>query len=375
MPTAYTTGGGQYYFGEVGSTYTSYTISNEGKIGNPYLTWERAKKSNIGAEASFWGNRIRINVDYFMEKRDNILANRKSYPIIFFFFLSASNLGKMKNSGWDMDITFRGSYRDFNYWLRGNYTYAHNKIEYQDEVDVPWKYQHRTGQILGQYFGLICDGIYNTWDEVNDPNRPISSWQNNKIQPGDLIYRDINGDGIINSDDEVPIGYSNFPEIVYGFSLGGDWKGFDFSVLFQGAEHVSLQNSRLFTRGFGENFSAPKSLLNSWSQERYEQGLPIDFPHLSEGDVTQKHNYQNSTFWTRDASYLRLKNVEIGYTLSTQFLKKLHISSLRIFVNGTNLYTWSNMLQGVDPEAAQQATNYESYPITKVYNVGLNVKF
>lgn len=375
LPTAYTTGGGQYYFGEVGSTYTSYTISNEGKIGNPYLTWERAKKSNIGVEASFWKNRIRITADYFLEKRDNILANRKSYPIIFGGSLSASNLGKMKNSGLDMDITFRGTYRDLNYWLRGNYTYAHNKIEYQDEVDVPWKYQHRTGQILGQYFGLICDGIYNTWDEVNDPNRPKSSWQNNKIQPGDLIYRDINGDGIINSDDEVPIGYSNFPEIVYGFSFGGDWKGFDFSVLFQGAGNVSLQNSRLFTRGFGENFSAPKSLLNSWSKERYEQGLPIDFPHLSEGDVTQKHNYQNSTFWTRDASYLRLKNVEIGYTLSSKFLKKLQISSLRIFVNGTNLYTWSDMLQGVDPEAAQQATNYESYPVTKVYNVGLNVKF
>ena len=93
LPTAYTTGGGQYYFGEVGSTYTSYTISNEGKIGNPYLTWERAKKSNIGAEASFWGNRIRINVDYFMEKRDNILANRKSYPIIFWRFVISFKLG------------------------------------------------------------------------------------------------------------------------------------------------------------------------------------------------------------------------------------------------------------------------------------------
>ena len=159
---------------------------------------------------------------------------------------------------------------------------------------------------------------------MNDPNRPKSSWQNNKIQPGDLIYRDVNGDGIINSYDEVPIGYSNYPEIVYGFSFGGDWKGFDLSVLFQGTAHVSLQYSRYFTRGFAEDFSAPKSLLNSWSQERYNQGLPIDFPHLSEGDTYQKHNYQNSTFWTRDASYLRLKNVEIGYTFSSDWLKKLH---------------------------------------------------
>ena len=228
---------------------------------------------------------------------------------------------------------------------------------------------------MNQYFGLICDGIYNTWDEVNDPNRPKSSWQNDRIQPGDLIYRDINGDGIINNYDEVPIGYSNFPEIVYGFSFGGDWKGFDFSVLFQGAAHVSLSYSRNFTRGFGEDFSAPKYLEKSWSQERYEQGLPIEFPRLSEGDVYNKHNYQNSTFWIRNASYLRLKNLEIGYTFSSELLKKLHMSSLRIFVNGSNLLTFADMLPGVDPETAQQAVNYEPYPLTKVYNVGLNIKF
>lgn len=376
LPTSYTYGGGQYYFGEVGSTYTSQTISNEGRIGNPLLTWERAKKTNVGVEASFWKNRIRVNADYFTEKRNNILATKKSDPVLFGGLLPAENMGKMKNSGWDMDITYRDSFRDFNYWLRANYTYAHNKIEFQDEVEASWKlYQKRTGQRYGQYFGLICDGIYNTWEEVNDPNRPKSSWQDNKIQPGDLKYRDINSDGVIDSDDEVPIGYSNFPEIVYGFSFGGDWKGIDLSVLFQGATNVSLQNSRLFTRGFGENFSAPTYLEKSWSQERYEQGLPIEFPHLSEGNVTNKHNYQNSTFWTRDASYLRLKNVEIGYTFNTELLKKLRISSLRLFVNGNNLYTWSDMFKGVDPEAAQQATNYEPYPITKVYNIGLNIKF
>ena len=376
LPTAYTTGtGGQYYFGEVGSTYTKQNISKEGKIGNPYLTWERAKKMNIGIEASFWNNKIRVAADYFLEKRDNILANRKNYAILFGGIPSAMNLGKMKNGGFELDVTYRGVYQDFNYWVRGNYTYAHNKIEYMDEVKTPYEYQQRTGQILGQYFGLICDGIYNTWEEVNDPNRPKSSWQNNKIQPGDLIYRDVNGDGIINSYDEVPIGYSNYPEIVYGFSFGGDWKGFDLSVLFQGTAHVSLQYSRYFTRGFAEDFSAPKSLLNSWSQERYNQGLPIDFPHLSEGDTYQKHNYQNSTFWTRDASYLRLKNVEIGYTFSSDWLKKLHMSSVRVFVNGNNLITWSDMFQGVDPETAQQTTNYEPYPITKIYNVGVNIKF
>lgn len=378
LPTAYqylSGGDNYYYFGEVGSTYAQYRISAEGKMGNPNLTWERAKKTDIGGEISFWKHKIKINLDYFIEKRDNILANPNTTPALFGGTMPAYNLGKMKNSGWDGDITYRDNVRDFNYWVRGTFTYAHNVIEYQDEVKRPFSYQNRTGQMAGQYFGLICDGIYNTWDEVNNPNRPKSSWQNDKIQPGDLIYRDINGDGIINNDDQVPIGYSNFPEIVYGISFGGGWKGIDFSVLFQGAEHVSLQYSRYYMYGFGEDFSAPKSLLNSWSQERYEQGLPIDFPHLSEGSTQQKHNYQASTFWTRDAGYLRLKNVELGYNFNMQWLQKLHISSLRVFVNGSNLYTWANMFQGVDPEMAQQSTNYEPYPVTKIFNIGLNVRF
>lgn len=375
MPTAYVTAGGNYHFGNVNSNYTSYSLVKEGKIGNPDVTWEKAKKTNIGAEISLWDSKIRLSGDYFIENRDNILAERLSYPLVFGGQPSAMNMGKMKNSGVEADLTFRDSFNKFNYWLRGNITYAHNEIIFMDEVKSPYEYQYKTGQSYGQYFGLICDGIYNTWEEVNDPNRPKSSYQNDMLQPGDLIYRDINGDGIIDSYDQVPIGYSNFPEIIYGFSFGLDWKGFDLSVLFQGATHVSLQYSRLYTRGFQENFSAPRYLLNSWTYEKYINGEQIDFPHLSEGDSYQKHNYQPSTFWTRDASYLRLKNIELGYTFTSDMLKKIKMSSARIFVNATNLFTWSGMLKGVDPEAAQQSTNYEPYPITKVINVGVNLQF
>lgn len=375
LPSSYISDSGQYWFGEVNGSYTSIGIVSEGKIGNPELTWERAKKTNVGVEMTLWGNRLRVTGDWFLENRDNILANRNTTPTIFGGNAPAANIGKMKNTGYDLEAIFTDKAGDFNYWIRGNYTYAHNTIEYMDEIPSPYPYTQKTGQSLNQYFGLICDGIYNTWEEVNDPNRPKSSWNNNKIQPGDLIYRDVNGDGIIDDYDRVPIGYSNFPEIVYGFSFGGDWKGIDFSVLFQGAAHVSLQYSRLYTQGFFEDFSAPRALLKSWSQERYEQGLPIEYPHLSVGNTQNKHNYQNSTFWTRDASYLRLKNVEIGYTLPQRWLKKLRIASARIYVNGSNLLTWSDMIKGVDPEAAQQETNNEPYPVTKVYNVGVTLKF
>ena len=375
LPTSFISDSGQYWFGEVNGSYTSTGVVSEGKIGNPELTWERAKKTNVGVEMTLWGNRLRVTGDWFLENRDNILANRNTTPTVFGGNAPAANIGKMKNTGYDLEATFADQVRGFSYWIKGNYTYAHNTIEYMDEIPSPYVYTQKTGQSLNQYFGLICDGIYNTWAEVNDPNRPKSSWNNNKIQPGDLIYRDVNGDGIIDDYDRVPIGYSNFPEIVYGFSFGGNWKGLDFSVLFQGAAHVSLQYSRLYTQGFFEEFSAPKALLKSWSQERYEQGLPIEYPHLSVGNTQNKHNYQNSTFWTRDASYLRLKNVEIGYTLPKKWLQKVRIASARIYVNGSNLLTWSDMIKGVDPETAQQATNYEPYPVTKVYNVGVTLKF
>lgn len=375
MPTAFV-GDRDYHLGDINSNWTTYSTVSEGTIGNPNVTWERAKKTNIGLEASFWDNHIRLDADYFIEKRDNILAQRNTIPVLFGGTPSAMNLGRMKNSGFDGDITFRGDINhSLNWWAKANLTYARNKIEFMDEVTNQYSYKNRTGQRLDQYFGLICDGFYNTWDEVNDPRRPKSSWNNDKIQPGDLKYRDINGDGVIDYDDTLPIGYSNFPEVTYGFSFGGDWKGFDLSVLFQGSSNMSLELSRLYQKGFSENFSAPVNLRESWSQERYDAGLPIKYPHLSEGDAVQKHNYQRSSFWVRDASYLRLKNVEIGYTLPKKVTSKLHISSLRVYVNGTNLITWCDLPSGIDPETPNLGANNEAYPLTKIYNFGLNIKF
>ena len=218
--------------------------------------------------------------------------------------------------------------------------------------------------------------MYNSWSEVNDPNRPISIYNNNKLQPGDIKYKDINGDGYITDDDRVPIGYSPFPEKVFGFSLGGNIKGFDFSVLFQGATNVSYNYTRRQQYGFFENSGAPQYLYyQSWTQERYNQGETINFPHLSVGNTSNQNNYAASTFWEADASYIRLKNAEVGYTVTNSFLNRLGINSARIYVNGSNLLTWSKMLPGVDPETEQASTNNETYPLTRVVNMGINIKF
>ena len=363
---------GGFYFGTPGSTYQVYSAAYEGALGNPDLTWERAKKTNVGIDLVLLGNRIRLTADYFYENRNNILVTLASTPAVVGADLPIQNWGKMKNSGYEAEITYNDKTGKFNYWVKGNYTYAHNEILFQDEVPRNHPYLYRTGQSFGQPFGYIVEGFYNTWEEVNDANRPVSSEQNNKIMPGDFRYADINGDGVINQDDYVPVGYPNFPEIIFGMSFGADWKGFDFSILFQGAAHVSRLHSSNIIRPFNANLSTATFIPKySWTYEKYLNGETVKLPHLSTGSVAQGHDYQSSTFMVQDAKYLRFKNVEIGYRFQNDLLKRIKISSCRIYINGNNLLTWSGMFPGFDPEQLAGAT----YPLTRTFNLGINIQF
>ena len=374
-PTSYGYSG-TYNFGEVGSTFNAYSRSNEGALGNPSLTWERSKKLDIGLDFTLWKDKFRIIVDYFDERRDNILANKGTTPDLFGATLPAYNLGKMKNGGFDGEINYNNKVGNFNYWLKGVFTLTHNLIEFQDEVVQTYPYQYRTGQRYGQTFGLLVEGIYNTWQEVNDVNRPVSSYVSNKLQPGDFKYKDVNGDGIINSFDQIPLGYSAFPEQAFGFSFGGDFRRFDFSVLFQGSGKYTHSASKKFNRGFQESGSTLSYLLDrSWTWQKYEAGITSDFPHLSSSS-SQTNNYNSNSFWLENATYVRLKNIEIGYTLSPKALKQIGISSVRFYANGSNIYTWSKLLPGEDPEIPTYSDgNNEPYPLTMTFNGGINVKF
>jgi len=384
-PTAFSTTGpfttaGYYYWGQVGSNYAQYNALREGRANNPFLKWERAIKTNLGIEANFLKGKINTTVEFFNEKRDNILAVPQTVSSIVGTALAAQNLGKMQNKGFELDITYRNNINQFNYWVKANYSFAQNKILFQDEITRQYAYQQRTGQAFGQFFGLIAEGFYNTWDEVNDPKRPVSMFVgNNKLQPGDIKYRDVNGDGIINFLDDVPIGFSNTPEKIFGFSLGFSWKGLDFSALFQGATNVSISYSRRANQAFFDSDPAAGAnyLLESWTQERYEQGLPINFPRFAVGNGANSftHNYQGSTFWIKDASYLRLKNIEVGYSFKPELLRKLRIKSSRMYINANNIYTWSNVLPGIDPETPNLGANFEPYPLVRTINAGVNITF
>jgi TonB-linked SusC/RagA family outer membrane protein len=375
-PTSYSTFGNAYYFGNVGTTYSGFTGIREGATGNPDVTWERAIKQNIGLEMGLWKDKIKLSADVFSEKRSDILATPQTISAIVGLSQPASNLGKMENKGYEGEITFIDRKGDFGYRISANYSFARNKVLFRDEVPNKYEYQNRTGQRLGQNFGLIVEGIYNTWDEVNSTSRPVYTYSNNKIQPGDLIYKDYNGDGKIDDFDQVPIGYSNVPEKTFGATLGMNYKGFDVSVLFQGVGNVSHYYTR-FQRGTGYGQAPPEgsaSYMNeSWTPERYAAGLPINFPRFS---VNSNPNGAGSSFWLADASYVRLKNAEVGYKISASVLKKLGISSCRIYVNANNLFTWKNMYPGIDPENTSTGdTNTEPYPLVRTINTGLNLNF
>ncbi|OAQ39783.1 hypothetical protein A5893_09405 [Pedobacter psychrophilus] len=379
-PTAFTRQNG-YFTGFNNSGYGligGRAGTREGRGSNPDLTWERKIASNIGFDAYLINEKVNLTVDFFQEERDNILATFQTIGGTAGFQAAPENFGKMRNKGFEVAGKFNDKFKELNYSFGGNFSFAKNTILEQDEINRLFAYQNRTGNSFGQGFGLIADGFYNSWAEVNNASRPFYLNQNNRIQPGDVKFRDVNGDGIIDFNDEVPIGYSDVPQITYGFNFGANYKGFDLSLLFQGAAQVSLQYSRRTTQAFfdAQPTGAVNTLLESWTPERYAQGLPIKFPRFAVGNnTTESNNYRSSTLFYTDASYLRLKNLEIGYSLKPALFNKLKIKGARFYVTGNNLLTWTKVVKGIDPENPSTTANFEPYPLVKTVNFGTNINF
>jgi len=370
LPSVFYPNRGGYNFGGYGTNYQWYNGAQEGRVGNPNVTWERAKKFNIGLETGFFEDKLRFNVDVFNENRDNILWYLGTIPALVQANFPPVNIGKVRNHGFELELNFNGNIGEFNYWTKTNYSFAKNNIDYMDEPTRAHPWLQRTGHPVGQNWGLVSDGFYNTTAELEDA--PSSAFTT-VLQPGDIRYVDQNTDGVIDQNDEVPIGYSNFPQVVYGLSFGGDYKGFDFSILFQGADKVSTYIGENGAWAFGTDWgNATTSHLERWTPERFEAGLPITYPRVELSPTVGKHNYRPSDFWLQDASYIRLKNVEVAYRLQPVLLSKIGVSSLRVFVNGNNLLTWSDM-KNYDPESPSGRGSF--YPQMRVYNVGVNVQF
>ncbi|WP_232825980.1 SusC/RagA family TonB-linked outer membrane protein [Chitinophaga alhagiae] len=361
-------------FGEAGSNMARYNMYREGDLGNPDVTWERARKMDVGAEMRFFSDRLTFIGDYFTEKRDNILWTLNTVPELVSAVLPAANIGKVENKGYELELGWKDRVGKLDYWVKGAYSVAQNKIIYQDEpTNLPHEYLRRTGRPLSQYFGLIFEGFYNTQEEIDDPRRPKSDWEGAGLKPGDMKYKDLNGDGRITVNDMGPVGYSNWPEVTYSVSAGAAWKGFDISMLFQGTDRVSVSFSSAAAYPFTSEWgSAQKWHLERWTPERYAAGEKISFPRV-ELSPDKQHNYQPSSFWIQDASYVRLKNLELGYRFSSKALQRIGLKSMRVYMSGNNLITWSNMKYAKDPDARELWGRV--YPSMRVYNGGVNFQF
>ncbi|MFD2035209.1 SusC/RagA family TonB-linked outer membrane protein [Belliella marina] len=370
LPSVFYPNSGGYHFGQYGENYQWYPGSSEGRVGNPNVTWERAKKFNLGIETGFFDDNLRINFDVFAENRDNILWYLGTVPALVQANLPPVNIGEVQNRGFELEINYNNKIGELNYWIKSNYSLARNKILYMDEPQRAHPWLQRTGHQVGQFWGLVSDGFYNTQEELAAAD---NSGFTSQLQLGDIRYVDQNGDGVIDQYDEVPIGYSSFPQVIYGVSFGGQYKNLDFSVLFQGADKVSAYIDQMGAWAFDTDWrSATTRHLERWTPERYEAGLPISYPRVELSPTPGKHNYRPSDFWLQDASYLRLKNAEVAYNFQKSFLSRIGVANLRVFVNGNNLLTWSKM-KNFDPEAPTGRGGF--YPQMRVYNMGVNARF
>lgn len=356
---------GDYYFGPDNKKYEG---TGENQYGVANLTWEKGLKSNIGIQAEFLDSKISLEVDYFHENRTNILVERNAISgIVGINGNPFANLGRMRNQGLDGTIEFNHKIGDIATRVYGNATFTNNRILEQDEPDWLYTYQNRTGKKYGQQFGLIALGYFDSQEEIDaSPEQEFGV-----VRPGDIKYLDINGDGKINSYDEVAIGRSSIPELMYGFGFQVEYKGIDLGMFFRGQGRVSYM---LAGEGFvpfregGDRGNLFEKALDRWTEENPSQDA--FYPRLSIGK--SENNYRNSTKWLYDGSFLRLADVEVGYSFPKKMISPLHLGGLRLYFHGSNMALFSKFKMW-DPEIGKGRG--DAYPLQRKMNIGVRVNF
>jgi TonB-linked SusC/RagA family outer membrane protein len=340
------------------------------RYANAAITWEKAYKTNIGFDARFL-NGFNLTVDVYREHRKNILMNRAFIPSTMGLNAPVqANVGEAEGKGIDLQLDYNKSFMN-GLWLqlRGNFTYAASKLLVNEEPIYPTSWSSKVGYPISQRWGLIAERLFvDDYEVKNSPRQDFG-----EVRGGDIKYVDIDGNNIIDGNgDQVPIGYPETPEIIYGggFSLG--YKNFDFSAFVQGSARSSIFIDNDKIQPFKKNNGMESGLLkviaeNHWSEDN--RNLYAFWPRLS--DKTIQNNYWNSTWWMRNGAFLRLKSVELGYTFPAALLKKFRLAGARIYMNGNNLFVISGFKLW-DPE---MGSNGLAYPIQRVYNLGVNINF
>ena len=353
-----------------GIGYTTVGGITTDETGNPYVEWEEATKSNVGIELGLFED-LSIQADLFRDYRDGIFLMRQSTPSAIGLQKDQYvNIGEMLNRGFDMSAEYDHTFANgFRFSARANYTFNRNRLIYNDQPSQVEEYLNEVGFAYGQRKGLISCGLFK--DQADIDSWPAQTFGD--VQPGDIKYKDINGDGQIDQYDKVAIGYTTIPEINYGFGISVGYKGFDASVFFSGVANVTRQigGSNLYGASSSPQLTGQvfrDVAMNHWTVDNPDINAP--YPRL--GTTRSNNNVQTSDYWTRDMSFLRLKNAEIGYTFPKKWTKQAKIQALRIYVAGTNLLTFSKFKLW-DPEL--DTAIGAKYPITRNISLGLNVNF
>ena len=366
----------QYLFNEssiqLGSVNKAMYLS---RTANPEVTWETARTTNLGFSSQFLNGKFSLDVDYFFSKRSDILAYRNaSIPSYSGLSLPAENIGKMNNKGIEFVASYQDKYDEFSWGITGNFTFAKNKVVYQDEATNKAEWRMVTGHAYGGMELYHALGIYQTQDQIDNSPHLAGT------QIGDLQYEDLNKDNEITSDDmQYYENYSPIPKIIYGFTLNGDWKGIDLNIFFQG-------------QAMGHQLITPTmNMLTDFYDGRWistnsaEENVAARWPRacINDSGYMDSVNGVSSTWWLRNAAFLRLKSVEIGYTLPKNVLQNIGIERARVYLNANNLFTL-DQIKVCDPEVASyynddgylvSSGGILGYPLQRTINFGVSVTF
>lgn len=375
--------GNSFVMGKTGSDGGSGIVT--GRPENLNFSWEEETKLNLGVEFELF-RELRIQADYFNSHRTGILMQRSGLPSYAGLQNSSKlpyvNVGETLNAGVDLSLDWHKQVGDWFFTARGNFTYNRNKLVNNDEPDWEYKYQNRVGKPYGvggaQPWGLLAVGLFQSEEEI--ANSPVQTFGQYRV--GDIKYQDINGDGIIDSNDQIYLGHTTLPEITYGFGATASYKGFDINLFFQGVGNVNF-----FINGnsMRQVFAATDTFeMSALQLDRYNRGWSVNktaeenaqaiYPRLSwSGNAGYHNNTQTSSWWQRNGAFLRLKNAEIGYTLPKTLLARTgFIQNVRVYVSATNLVTFSEFkLWDVETGSGDGST----YPNNRVISFGINANF
>lgn len=359
--------GPSYSFGEVQNPAVAGL--QQGRLPNENVTWELATKYNVALETRWFNSRMSFNADIFKEHRTNILVNPGRYLITAgVSALAPENIGVIDNQGFELELGWSDNAgKNFEYFVKGQYSLARNTIVEMSEPDQPYDYIFRTGHPIKQFMGYRFDGFFKSYDEIAASPQQFGRAD---IAPGDIKYKDLNQDGVIDQNDETAIGHSVVPEITYSLSAGITFKNISLSVLLQGAARSSVYmvGDLGWDNSWGNFYEEHH---NRWTPETANTANYPRFLQKSEGG---HQNYFASDYWLRDGRYLRLKNIQIAYTIPKKMMGRLPMDNVRLFANAFNLFTWDKVKR-VDPEADPDRNTGGFYPQQRIINFGLNVGF